>query len=62
MNLEQAIDFWRSRVKEDGFQKEEFFAWANQNEDLAKRMGDKLVADLPPLFEPLINMIKGLFK
>ena len=62
MTVDQAIDFWRVRVKTEGFQQEEFLNWAQQNDELAKQMGEKLLADLPPFFEPLFNRIKDLFK
>lgn len=61
MTLEQAIDFWRVRVKAEDFHQEEFLSWCNQNQTLAKQMGDKLIVDLPPLFEPLFNRLKDLF-
>ena len=62
MTIDQAIDFWRVRVKTEGFTQEEFLSWCDQNEELARGMGDRLIADLPPLFEPLFKRIKDLFK
>ena len=62
MTVDQAIAFWRVRVKTEGFDQEEFLSWAHQNQELADQMGQRLIADLPPLFEPLFKRIKDLFK
>jgi len=62
MTVDQAIDFWRVRVKTEGFTQEEFLSWCNQNQDLADQMGQRLIADLPPLFESLFNRIRSIFK
>ena len=52
MTVDQALDFWRVRVKQDGFTQEEFLSWCYQNQELADQMGRLLIAELPPLFEP----------
>ena len=58
MTIEQAIDFWKVRVKEQDFQQQEFFAWCDQNPSLAQQIQTTLIADIPSF----VDVIKGWFK